>query len=510
MTIPILAAGLADPSAAALQLVLDITLKGSLICALAGLAALALRRHSAYARNLVWAGALAALLLLPLGALVSPVWRLDILPELEGIAALPAAPALSGLDAAPADAAVAAGEARAATRAFWMRGALAAWLAGALLTAAWYLLGRLELRRRLRRARRLDGDWRRLGDSLGRELGLARPVPLLASSGLTTAITVGAFRPCVVLPAAADAWPDGRRRCVLYHELAHVRRRDGLVELMAVLARACHWFNPLVWWTVRQLHVERERDCDNAVLNGGAKPSDYALQLMEIAADLGGGAARPAWQLSGISQGANLKDRLLHILDPSIQRRTGGRRVALATAVLFLAMVLPLSASGIWRSRPDTKKGEKVVLPAGDMAILAADAESSAWNSMLKKGEDPVLKMAQVIEEEGLDVAVAFYHDLRAKKGGEVFKEMSVNALGYRLLHVKRVKEALAVFTLNTEAYPEAWNVWDSLGECHMIIGNLPTAIEYYEQSLTLGSENEKKAKLFIEQMRASLAEETS
>jgi len=509
MNLPILAAGFADPSAAALQLVLDVTLKGSLICALAALAALALRRHSAYARNLIWAGALAALLLLPAGAAFSPVWRLDILPELVGAEALKAVPPPTGLAVVPGGA-LASGEAPAAAGASWMRWALAVWLAGALLTAAWYLLGRLELRRRLRRARLLDDGWHRLGNDLGRELGLARPVPLLASHGLTAAITVGAFRPVVVLPAAADAWPEARRRCVLYHELAHVRRRDGLVELLAVLARACYWFNPLVWWTVRQLHVERERDCDNAVLNGGAKPSDYALQLMEIAADLGGGAARPAWQLSGISQGANLKDRLLHILDPSIQRRTGGRRVALAAAVLFLVMVLPLSASGIWRSRPDTKKGEKVVLPSSDMAILANDSENSSWNSLLKKGEDPVLEMARIMEEEGLDVATAFYHDLRAKKGGSVFAEMSVNALGYRLLHVKRVKEALAVFTLNSEAYPEAWNVWDSLGECYMIIGGYPEAIEYYEQSLTLGSENEKKATMFIEQMRKSLTEESS
>lgn len=81
--------------------------------------------------------------------------------------------------------------------------------------------------------------------------------------------------------------------------------------------------------------------------------------------------------------------------------------------------------------------------------------------------------------------------------------EAAVNSAGYRLLRADRLDEAIAVFALNTRAFPEAANAWDSLAEAHMVRGDRELAIEHYRRSLDLdpGNDNarEKLAELGAE-----------
>jgi len=65
-----------------------------------------------------------------------------------------------------------------------------------------------------------------------------------------------------------------------------------------------------------------------------------------------------------------------------------------------------------------------------------------------------------------------------------------VNTLGYQLLSLKRVKDAIAVFTQNTVDFPNAFNTWDSLAEAYMISGDKLSAIKYYKKSLELNADN--------------------
>ena len=74
-----------------------------------------------------------------------------------------------------------------------------------------------------------------------------------------------------------------RRRLVLLHELAHIRRYDCLTQLVAQAACALHWFNPLVWLAKSRMQSERELACDDLVLGAGTLPSTYAADLLELA-----------------------------------------------------------------------------------------------------------------------------------------------------------------------------------------------------------------------------------
>jgi tetratricopeptide (TPR) repeat protein len=79
--------------------------------------------------------------------------------------------------------------------------------------------------------------------------------------------------------------------------------------------------------------------------------------------------------------------------------------------------------------------------------------------------------------------------------------ESVVNRLGYQHLGAGKVDSAIAVFILNTEYFPRAFNTWDSLGEAYLVKGDSARAIENYERSLALNPDN-TNARDYLERLR--------
>ncbi|HEU0300848.1 MAG TPA: M56 family metallopeptidase, partial [Longimicrobium sp.] len=335
--------------------VLDAAVRGTFVL-LAALGATALmRRSSASARHLVWLAALAALLLLPMARGFVPEWR--VLPAIAAPAVSPSPlspdPAVPAAGVDPQAASFAANPAASASPASspapfrlpadWKTLALLAWAAGAALFALRLAFGVARVRWMERRATELtDDEWVRLTDGLSRRLGLGRIVRLLREPAASVPMTWGIFRPIILLPAEADGWEGERRRVVLAHELAHVRRWDALTQWIAHLALAVYWFNPLVWMAARKLREEREHACDDAVLEIGTAPTDYADHLLTIVRSLGA-APGPAAALA-MARRSQFEGRLLAILDHAVRRNGVSRAAALATTAAALACLVPLAA----------------------------------------------------------------------------------------------------------------------------------------------------------------------
>src|ERR1041385_5732135 len=100
------------------------------------------------------------------------------------------------------------------------------------------------------------------------------PIGTIRANRLTRAscggpITVGLLRPEIILPASSRDWPPAQMDVVLTPESEHVRRRDSLVQWLALLNRAIFWFHPLAWWL--ECHISRlaEESCDAAAISGG-------------------------------------------------------------------------------------------------------------------------------------------------------------------------------------------------------------------------------------------------
>jgi beta-lactamase regulating signal transducer with metallopeptidase domain len=347
---PQIAAGLAD-----------LLLKSCVLLLIAAGVCLGWRRSAAASRHLVWFLAVAGLLVLPALSGWQPAWHRPLwtmgshassdneLTFTLEFAANPAAHALNPVVPEAAGAgAVKAGVDPSAGGPRWEAQlptvsvvlALAVWLAGAGVLLLGMGAGSLRLRA-LRRAAHppTDAGWITLLHAIGGELGVGRRVMLLQSAAAVMPATWGWWRPVILLPAAADAWPPERRRVVLWHELAHVKRRDCLTQLAARLACAVYWFNPLVWMAARRMRIERERACDDLVLGGGGKASDYAGHLLEIARSF-----RPLPQVAALAmaRSSQLEGRIAAIVDATRVRRgprAGVIALCGAGVLAFLATV---------------------------------------------------------------------------------------------------------------------------------------------------------------------------
>lgn len=307
----------------------SLLIQTTFVLTIAAAASLALRRASSAARHAIWTGALVCVLLLPVLRWSAPSWRVEA-PRL----AAPVAAVVAYSDPTPLQTPV-----PAPARRFDLR---LLWLAGASIAAARLLAGFARLRTLKMRA----SPW------LGLRAGVPGRVSLLASDRVQAPITFGILRSTILLPTGAEQWPAERLRLVLAHELAHVRRRDCAVQLLVELARALYWFQPLVWLAASQVHKERERACDDAVLRAGTKSTDYAEHLLGVVRSVRLKGAPIAMAISINSH--DLQARLEAVLKPHIDRRAASGRLIAAIAALALCIAVPLA---IVRAQPAGSTG---------------------------------------------------------------------------------------------------------------------------------------------------------
>ncbi len=227
------------------------------------------------------------------------------------------------------------------TLALW---ALGLWGLGAFVVGLGWLAATLAAYRLVALARpETDEEWGVLAEHARRLSGLDEPVRLLRSDALEVPIAWGLGRPAVVLPASADEWTEDRREAVLLHEMAHLRRRDAWTQVIAQVAVSLHWPNPLAWWGYRRFLDAREQACDDAVIQGGARPSAYAAHLVGVARAL----RRDRLALAGVApmaRKAPLEGRITSILDAERRRGRLGRS-GVGGMLAFVALVaVPLGA----------------------------------------------------------------------------------------------------------------------------------------------------------------------
>ncbi len=111
-------------------------------------------------------------------------------------------------------------------------------------------------------------------------------------------------------------------------------------------------------------------------------------------------------------------------------------------------------------------------------------------------------QLYSIIVKSGIETAVEKYKKM--KKAGDVVKEYPMNFLGYQLMGINKMEEAIKIFKLNVETYPESFNVWDSLGEAYMKNDEYEIAIKQYKKSLELNPQN-KNAEIRIKRMKRKM-----
>ena len=143
---------------------------------------------------------------------------------------------------------------------------------------------------------------------------------LRVSPLLDTPLLAGFFRPGIYLPVDSTAWPEGKRRCVLLHEMAHHSARDAWWQLAGVCAACVWWWYPLAWLALARLKAEAEEAADDTVVLREGAPQLYAGLLVEMAS-LSSGEAHAGIAICGRS---SLEKRIRSILAANPRRNTFG------------------------------------------------------------------------------------------------------------------------------------------------------------------------------------------
>jgi len=168
---------------------------------------------------------------------------------------------------------------------------------------------------------------------------------LATSECISVPVTVGAFRPTILLPSDWREWDAAKLDAVLAHEFSHVARRDALTQRMSLLYRSIFWFNPLAWWMNRHLAALAEEASDEAALSGGADQNHYARTLLGFFEVLQTAPRRIRWQGVSIARPGQAEQRLERILAWKGTVTMNVKR-SLAVAILVLAVpVIYLAAS---------------------------------------------------------------------------------------------------------------------------------------------------------------------
>jgi len=177
-------------------------------------------------------------------------------------------------------------------------------------------------------------------------------------------------------------------------------------------------------------------------------------------------------------------------------------RGPLLTFLSFASYLLPLAVLELYLRAQDRagtlgRMATAVGLFVLTLAMVAGvfAVTMAIWVPQVKAAYDPRKSIAETlsatIASSGIDQATRQYHDLKAAEPATYnFDENELNSLGYQLIRSKKFKEAIRVFQLNVEAYPQSSNVYDSLAEGYMDDGNKLPAIANYQKSLELNPKN--------------------
>jgi TonB family protein len=322
---------------------LALALKAALLAGAALALAALLRRQSAAVRHWILTVGVVCIAALPLLAFVVPSWHIPVAAPAPPRADVHTGPVVA-ITIMPQDGAAAeSAAAQAGPSSLLPRLPAFVWVSGVMLSGLMLVVGLVRLRAIGRTATRVvDRRWLDLLDDHARAAGVRRPVALLESGDPALLVTWGFTRPKIVLPLVARGWDDDRRRVVLTHELAHIRRGDWVVQIFAHAVLALNWFNPIVWLACRRLQRESEHACDDAVLGAGVDATDYASHLVELARTLT--RHRSVLPAPAMARPSTLEGRIAAMLNAGLNRRPLSRSGRIATAAMLLSLTVSLAS----------------------------------------------------------------------------------------------------------------------------------------------------------------------
>ena len=169
-----------------------------------------------------------------------------------------------------------------------------------------------------------------------------KAIDVYSSSNISVPMSIGLFPKRVYVPKLWSGLSDDLKRSLLRHEVAHIKRKDGLFGALQTLAQAVYFFHPLVWILTRQANELREMACDDmAVEDSEVTPLVYSRCLVHVAEHM-----LPSWSCSSASTLIKQKNKLYtrvnyQVKETNMKKLSKNRSRLIWT--LLLVLVVPLS-----------------------------------------------------------------------------------------------------------------------------------------------------------------------
>jgi bla regulator protein BlaR1 len=340
-----------------------------------------------------------------------------------------------------------------------------AWFCGTVFVVlAWYMRWRrisaaLQKAMPVREGRELESLRR-----LERATGMPQQIEIRVSPASMEPGIFGIVRPVLVWPDGISArLDDAHLDAILAHELCHIRRRDNLTATVHMIVEAIFWFHPMVWWMGTRLLEERERACDEQVLELGGDRQVYAESILKICEFCVGS---PLDFVSGVT-GADLKKRIVNIMRKNAAHSLNFSKKLLLTAAGLASLAVPilLGLLGATQSKAQSVAANTAFAAASIKPNESGDDKQSiayppsgfaATNVTLQM----LIRAAYGIEDDrilgappGLD---SEHYDVEAKVGGSAADELPNLSDDQRKIERQRMLQILLLDRFRLTVHREA------------------------------------------------------
>jgi len=231
----------------------------------------------------------------------------------------------------------------------------------------------------------VDGHWLTALARAQQRMGFKHGTALLTSNALASPVSWGLMRPVILLNGRAVA-AAGEAEAIIAHELAHVARMDWIKLLLARVATALFWFNPLVWMLSREAHQLREEAADDAVLAADIDDTDYAQLLVGVARHECPGLLLGA---HGVAPSrSSLARRVARVLDGKTVRGPAAKSFAMGVIVGAAVVAAPLTALTLTPQQKPARKlvGGKTVVDTSKPYYAPSEQQPADLSHIIAQG----------------------------------------------------------------------------------------------------------------------------